>query len=40
MHQYLLLYNTVIALGFCQNFVSAQYLVKELMEFDQFLHVH
>ena len=33
------LYNTVIALGYCQNFISAQYmymyLVNELMEFHQ-----
>ena len=24
-------------LGYCQNFISAQYLVKELMKFDQIL---
>ena len=34
------LYNTVIALGYCQNFVSAQYLVQELMEFNQVMHMH
>ena len=28
-------YNTVMALGYCQNFVSAQNRVKESLEFDQ-----
>ena len=28
------IYNRVMALGYCQYFVSTQYLVKELMEFD------
>ena len=30
----------VMAFGFCQIFVSAQYLVNESMEFDQILHMH
>ena len=29
-----------MALGCCQNFISAQYLVNELMAFDQILHMH
>ena len=33
------IYNMVMALG-CQKFVSAQYLVNELMEFDQISHMH
>ena len=29
-----------MALDFCQNFVSAQHLENELMEFDQILHMN
>ena len=45
-HQFLQIYNMVMAPGYCQNFsyfqnfISASYLVKELMEFDQILHMH
>ena len=31
-------YNTVMALGYCKIFVSAQYLGKILMELDQVLY--
>ena len=34
------IYNTVMALGYCQNFVSTQYLGNRLMEFDQVLRMH
>ena len=40
MRQILQVYNRVMVLVCCQNFVSAQYLVNELMEFDQFLRMH
>ena len=33
-------YNRLMALDWCQNFVSGQYLEKKLMEFDQILHMH
>ena len=33
------IYNTVVALDYCQNFVSAQYFGNRLMEFDQVLHM-
>ena len=39
-HQFSLIYNRVMALEWCQDFLSAQYLENELMEFDQVLHVH
>ena len=29
-----------LVIGHCQNFVSAEYLVKESIEFDQILHMH
>ena len=35
MFQFLKIYNMVMSLGCCQNVVSAQYLVNELIEFDQ-----
>ena len=38
--QFLLIYNRVMALDSCRNFVSAQYLKNKLMEFDQILHMH
>ena len=31
-------FTTVMALGYSQNIVSAQYLVNEWMEFDQMFH--
>ena len=34
MCQFSQIYKTVMALGYCQNFVSAQYLVNKLIEFD------
>ena len=34
------IYNTVMALGYCQNYVSAPYLVNQSMEFDQILCIH
>ena len=34
-HQFSFIYNRVMALEWCQNFVSAQYLENELMEFDE-----
>ena len=34
------LLTTVIALDYRQNFVSAQYLEKYLIELDQILHMH
>ena len=40
MHPFWQIYNTVMALGYCQNFVSAQFFVNELMEFDQILYMH
>ena len=40
MCQFLQIYNRVMALVDCKNFVSAQYLVNESMEFDQILHMH
>ena len=46
MHQFLQLYNTVMALGYCQNFVSAQYLrsaqylMNESIEFDHIIHMY
>ena len=40
MRQLSQIYNRVIALDFRQNFISAQYLVKKLMEFDQILYMH
>ena len=40
MFQFLKIYNMVMSLGCCQNVVSAQYLVNELIEFDQILHMH
>ena len=40
MCQFLQIFNRVIALVYCQNCVSAQYLLNELMEFDQILHMH
>ena len=40
MRPFLQIYYTVMPLGYCQNFVSAQYLVNESMEFDQILHMH
>ena len=39
MRQFSQIYNRVVALGRCQNFISAQYLVNELMECDQILHM-
>ena len=39
MRQFLQLYNTVMTLGYCQNFVSAQILVNKSMEFDKILHM-
>ena len=33
-------YNRVMAFDYRHNFVSAQYLVNESMEFDQILHMH
>ena len=38
--QFLQIYNRVMALGYSQNFVSAQYFVNNFMEFDQILHMH
>ena len=38
MGQFSLIYNMVMALGYCQNFVSAQYLGNKLIEFDQFAY--
>ena len=32
MHEFSQIYNTVMALGYCQNLVSAQSLVNEWME--------
>ena len=40
MHQIRQLYNTVMALGYCQNFIFAQYLVNKMMEFDKILYMH
>ena len=40
MRQILHIYNRVMALDLCQNFVSSQHLENELMEFDQVLHLH
>ena len=42
MHPFLQIYNTVMDLCCCQNFISAQYmyLVNKSMEFDQILHMH
>ena len=34
------IYKRVMALNWCQNFVSAQYHESKLMEFVQFLHMH
>ena len=34
-HQFVSVYIRVMALGCCQNFVSAQYLVNESMKYDQ-----
>ena len=34
------IYNSVRALDWSQNFVSAQYLENELMDFDNTLHLH
>ena len=39
MHQLQQINNTVVALGYCQNFASAQCLVNESMEFDGILHI-
>ena len=39
MHQFPQIYDLVVALGYHQNFLAAQYLVKKLMEFDQILHM-
>ena len=36
---FLQLYNRVMALGYCQKFVSAQYFLSEVMEFDQIVHM-
>ena len=40
MRNFSQIYNRVMALDGCQNFISAQYLENELMEFDQILHMH
>ena len=40
MRQFSQIYNTVMVLGYRQNFVSAQYLGNKLMEFDQVLYMH
>ena len=34
------LVTNVLTLGYCQNFVTAQYLIKEFMDFDQILHMN
>ena len=34
------IFNRVMALDQCQNFVCAQYLVNEFVDFDQILHMH
>ena len=34
------IYSTVMALGYCQNFISAQCRVKKLMKFEQVLYIH
>ena len=34
------IYNTVMALGYCEDLVSPQYLVNKSIEFDQNLHMH
>ena len=39
-HQFSLIYNRVMVLEWCQNFVSVQYLENKFMEFDQVLHMH
>ena len=38
MHQFLQIYNTVMAVDYHQNFVSAHCLEEELMKFDQISH--
>ena len=39
MRQIWEIYNAVMALDYCQNFISAQYIEKELMELDQSLQM-
>ena len=33
-------FTTVMAHGYCQNFISAKYLENKSVEFDQILHMH
>ena len=40
MSQLLQIYNRGMALDYCQNFVSSQYLEKESMELDRILLMH
>ena len=40
LHKFLQTYNRVMALDYCQNFVSAQNRVNGLMAFDHILHMH
>ena len=40
MRPFLQIYNTVMALGYHEDYVSTQYLENKLMKFDQILHMH
>ena len=40
LHQFAQIYNRVMALDSCQNFISAQYLKNKSMEFYKILHIH
>ena len=40
MRQFSQIYNRVMALDRCHNFISAQYLENKLLEIDHILHMH